>query len=66
MTDLSSPTLDADAAAVQHVLQTLDKGLRAFKLYLPNNPIFKRAAGNIKTAFEELWESFDEVLLHVS
>ncbi len=66
MTDPLSTNLDADTAAIQGVLQTLDKGLRAFKLYLPNNPIFQRAAENIRTAFEGLWPSFDELVLHVS
>ncbi len=66
MTESLSPQLDSETAAIGNMLQSLDKGLRAFKLYLPNNPIFQRAAKNVETAFQELWKSLDEVTLQVT
>jgi hypothetical protein len=50
---------------VEELLQTLVKALRAFQMYLPNNPIHLRAAQNVKNAFGPIWGAVDELLLTV-
>ena len=41
------------------------KALRAFQMYLPNNPIYQRAIQNVRTAFGPIWAATDELVLHV-
>jgi len=50
---------------IADLLQVLAKGLRASQLYLPNNPVYQRALANLQTAFRELWEVVDELVLDV-
>ena len=41
------------------------KALRAFQMYLPNNPIYQRAIQNVRSAFGPIWAATDELVLHV-
>src|SRR5215208_8309034 len=41
------------------------KALRAFQMYMPNNPIYQRAIQNMRAAFQPIWAATDELLLHV-
>jgi HEAT repeat protein len=41
------------------------KALRAFQIYLPNNPIHQRAIQNVRTAFKPIWATVDELVLKV-
>jgi hypothetical protein len=50
---------------VEELLRTLVKASRAFQMYLPNNPMFHRAAKNLETAFEPVWSAIDELVLTV-
>lgn len=50
---------------VAELLQTLVKALRAFQMYLPNNPVHQRAAQNAKSAFVPIWGAIDELVLNV-
>ena len=50
---------------VEELLRTLVKASRAFQMYLPNNPMFHRAAKNLETAFEPVWSAVDELVLTV-
>ncbi len=50
---------------VEELLQTLVKAARAFQMYLPNNPMFHRAAKNLETAFDPVWSAIDELVLTV-
>ena len=50
---------------VAELLQTLVKALRAFQMYLPNNPVHQRAAQNAKGAFAPIWGAIDELVLNV-
>jgi len=50
---------------VAELLQTLVKALRAFQMYLPNNPVHQRAAQNVKAAFAPIWSGVDELVLNV-
>jgi len=42
------------------------KALRAFQMYLPNNPIYQRSIQNVRNAFGPIWAATDELTLHVS
>jgi len=61
-----SPEQGVDTAAVEDLMQVLVKGLRALQLYLPNNPIYQKAAENIRAAFEPVWEECAELNLLVT
>jgi HEAT repeats len=50
---------------VAELMQTLVKALRAFQMYLPNNPIHQRAAQNVKNAFGPIWSGVDELVVAV-
>ncbi|MCU0620707.1 MAG: hypothetical protein MUC69_04300 [Gemmatimonadales bacterium] len=54
------------AAAVSDLLQSLVKALRAFQIYLPNNPIYHKAAQQVRAAFGPVWASLDELALVVA
>ncbi len=48
---------------VVEVFATLQKALRAYQLYDPNNPVYKRFVSNLRDAFSHVWESVEK--LHV-
>jgi hypothetical protein len=50
---------------VEELLRTLVKAARAFQMYLPNNPMFHRAASNLQVAFQPVWAAIDELVLSV-
>jgi len=50
---------------VEELLRTLVKASRAFQMYLPNNPMFHRAAQNLQAAFQPVWSAIDELVLMV-
>ncbi len=50
---------------VEEFLRTLVKAARAFQMYLPNNPMYHRAAQNLQVAFDPLWSALDELVLQV-
>jgi len=66
MTEPTGPEQAVDTAAVERLMLMLDKGLRAFQLYPPNNPVYQKAVGNIRTAFEPVWEEWTELELQVN
>ncbi len=53
-------------AQVAEVLQSLVKALRAFQMYLPNNPIHQRAIQNVRAAFLPVWAAVDELVLTIT
>jgi len=53
------------ATVVEEMLKTVVKALRAFQMYLPNNPIYQKAQLNIIEAFRPIWEVFDELVLQI-
>ena len=59
-TDQASSTV-LPASQVTELIQVLGKALRAFQMYLPNNPIYQRAIGNLHTAFTPIWAATAEV-----
>ncbi len=50
---------------VEELLRTLVKAARAFQMYLPNNPMYHRAASNLQVAFQPVWSAIDELVLSV-
>ena len=54
------------ASQVAELIQSLVKALRAFQMYLPNNPIYHRAVEQVKAAFIPVWAASDELVLRVA
>ena len=50
---------------VEELIKTLIKALRAFQMYLPNNPIYQKAQANIVDAFRPIWEATDHLVLSI-
>lgn len=53
------------AQQVEELIRTIVKGLRAFQMYLPNNPIYQRAEQAIHDAFLPIWSSTQQLTLSV-
>ena len=54
------------ASQVSELIQVVAKALRAFQMYLPNNPIYQRAIQNVRAAFQPIWAATDELVLQWS
>jgi HEAT repeat protein len=61
----SGSELALPATQVEELIRTLVKGLRAFQMYLPNNPIYQRAEQAIHDAFLPVWSTTQQVVLSV-
>jgi HEAT repeat protein len=53
------------ASQVAELIAVMVKALRAFQIYLPNNPIHQRAIQNVRAAFTPVWAAIDELVLKV-
>lgn len=53
------------ASQVAELIAVMVKALRAFQIYLPNNPIHQRAIQNVTAAFKPIWATVDELVLKV-
>ena len=65
----SGPRADRDPARVSQVAELINglvKALRAYHMYLPNNPIYQRASDNLRIAFQPIWAVLDELVLTVA
>jgi hypothetical protein len=60
------PTELLPATQVAELINSLVKALRAFHMYLPNNPIYQRAMDNVRAAFSPIWAVLDELVLTVA
>ena len=65
MTAGNLPTDVLPASQVAELINGLVKALRAFHMYLPNNPIYQRATENLRIAFLPIWNAMDELVLNV-
>jgi HEAT repeat protein len=54
------------ASQVAELITGLGKALRAYHMYLPNNPIYQRATENLRLAFAPIWGALDELVLVVA
>jgi HEAT repeat protein len=50
---------------VRDVFLTLSKALRAYQLYDPSNPVYKRFVANLRESFERVWGVRDRVQILV-
>src|SRR3954470_7817062 len=50
---------------VTDLLKTFVKAVRAYQLYLPNNPMHTRALEALKEAFAAVWTQTDELVLQI-
>ena len=66
MTTGQAPTDILPASQVAELINGLVKALRAYHMYLPNNPIYQRASENLRTAFQPIWAVLDELTLGVA
>ncbi|HEX6105227.1 MAG TPA: HEAT repeat domain-containing protein, partial [Gemmatimonadales bacterium] len=66
MTTGAHPTEILPASHVAELINGLVKALRAYQMYLPNNPIYQRATDNLRTAFSPIWAVLDELVLTVA
>ena len=66
MTSGAAPTTVLPASQVTELLNGLVKALRAYHMYLPNNPIYQRASDNLRIAFQPIWAVLDELVLAVA
>ena len=53
------------ASLVAELIAMVVKALRAFQIYLPNNPIYQRAIQNVSAAFKPIWATTEELVLKV-
>jgi HEAT repeat protein len=54
------------ASQVAELLAVMVKALRAFQMYLPNNPIYQRAIQNVRACFTPIWAAVEEIVLKVA
>jgi HEAT repeat protein len=54
------------ATHIAELMASIAKALRAFQMYLPNNPIYQRAIQNVQAACTPIWTHTDEIVLHIS
>ena len=66
MTNGPVPTDILPASQVAELINGLVKALRAYHMYLPNNPIYQRASDNLRIAFQPIWAVLDELVLTVA
>ena len=65
MTLASGSDLALPATHVEELIRTMVKGLRAFQMYLPNNPMYQRAEQSIREAFLPVWSACQQLVLSV-
>jgi HEAT repeat protein len=53
------------ASQVAELIASMAKALRAFQMYLPNNPIYRRAIQNVQAACAPIWAATEELVLKV-
>ena len=53
------------ASAIGELISVMVKALRAFQMYLPNNPIYQRAIQNVQAACPPIWAHVEEIELRV-
>ena len=54
-----------DPAIVEALMQSIVKGMRAFHLYLPNNPVYQQSIEGVRAAFGPVWKETSELVLDV-
>ncbi len=65
MTDPRQTDIALSVDEVSELFSSIAKAMRAFALYLPNNPIYQRAIEQVRAQFAPVWEATDELVLDV-
>src|SRR5215210_4921724 len=65
MTTGHVPTKLLAANQISELILVITKALRAFQMYLPNNPVYQRGIQNMRAAFQPIWAATDELLINV-
>lgn len=50
---------------VEELIRTIAKAVRAFQMYLPNNPVYQRAVDGLRAAFLPIWSTVPQLVLKV-
>jgi hypothetical protein len=66
VTDGPASTQLLPATQVSELINAMGKALRAFQIYLPNNPIYQRAIQNVRAALKPVWAATEELVLKVA
>lgn len=62
---ISDSALELPAQQVEELIRTVVKALRAFQMYLPNNPIYQRSVDGLRAAFNPIWSAVPDLTLTV-
>jgi HEAT repeats len=62
---ISDSALELPAQQVEELIRTVVKALRAFQMYLPNNPIYQRSVESLRGAFNPIWSAVPDLTLTV-
>jgi HEAT repeat protein len=66
VTDGPASTQLLPATQVSELINAMGKALRAFQIYLPNNPIYQRAIQNVRAVLKPVWAATEELVLKVA
>ena len=66
MTDGHASTQLLPASQVSELINAMAKAMRAFQMYLPNNPIYQRAIQNVRASLTPVWAATEELVLKVA
>jgi hypothetical protein len=58
--------LELPAQQVEELIRTIAKALRAFQMYLPNNPVYRRSIDALRAAFNPIWAGVPALRLTVT
>jgi HEAT repeat protein len=64
-TRITAAPTDLPAQQVEELVRTLVKAVRAFQMYLPNNPVYQRSFDQLRAAFNPIWSNVPELQLKV-
>lgn len=69
-TDINSAKAAAELPlppqVMEELIRTIVKAVRAFQMYLPNNPIYQRSVEAIRSAFHPVWSSVPHLTIRVA
>lgn len=65
MRDPEASEPPGSTAPVAELLRLISKAARAHQLYLPNNPIYRRAIDNLRAGFGPVWDEVSELKLTI-
>lgn len=61
-----SAELSVPLGVATQLMNTFTKAVRAYQLYLPNNPMYSRAIDSVREAFAATWGHTDEISVQIT